>query len=550
MSAPKLDPVTFSVVLHQLDSIVDEMTITMEKTAYTSIIALARDYTCAIYDSVPRQICMFEGLPIHANSMHLVLEEIARTFEGDICDGDVFACNHPFRQNTHVGDLVTAVPVFVDDRHAFWSVTKGHQQDVGAFIPSSIAVPARDVWQEGLHIPPIKIHEAGLPREDVIDLYLANVRYPELLTGDLLAQLASIERGRLRLLDLVREHGLEEVERYVDAIIDYADRRMSEQIRAMPDGEYRGEAWVDSDGAEALDVPVKACVTIDGPSVKVDFDGSGPQSPRGVNGSEACLQAATAIPFMNMVDADIPKNHGCIRHIEATAPEGTICKAKYPASTTSATITPANQIYDSIQKAMVEATPDRVVAGGAPSNNQPDFSGVDQTTGRAWGVLFFNNMGGQGAAKGVDGWPIWGSATGMGGLKSLSIEELELLYPMDILQMEIEQDSVGFGTWLGGPGNRLAARPTRGPMECTSFGSGYRNPPHGVLGGMPGVGGRPVHREPADRPAPIRLGDGTRADRDGRALGWRLDRWWRLRQSDRTRSRKRAARRSRRADQP
>lgn len=483
------DPVTFSVILNRFNTIVQEMTLTMERSAYTPILALCRDYSCAIYDAVPRQIAMVDAIPIHTTSMHLILEEIAEAFSGDLHDGDIFLCNHPFRANTHVGDLVTAVPVFVRDVHLFWAATKGHQQDCGAFLPSSVAISAQNIWQEGLHIPPVKLFDRGRERRDLVDLYLSNVRYPDLLYGDLLAQLASIERGRSRLVELAEEFEPAEALRYIEVIIDYADRRMAEEIRLIPDGEYFAETWIDSDAATELDIPLIAKVTIADDQVYVDYTGTCSQSPVGQNGSYACLQAASAIPFLNYIDSDIPHNHGCIQHLRASAPEGTICNPLPPASTTTATITPSNQIQDVINRAMVHAVPDRIPAGGARTNNMPDFAGVDERDGKAWGVVVFNNMGGQGAANGVDGWPMWGTPGSAGALKAVSIEQLELLHPLFVEEMEVEEDSMGFGQWIGGPGNRVVIRPTAGPMKCTGWGDGYRNPPYGVLGGTPGIGG-------------------------------------------------------------
>ena len=488
-ASDRYDAITFSVVMSRFNSIADEMTLTMEKTAYTSILALGRDYSCAIYDEVPRQVCMFDAIPVHTNSLHLLLQEIARTFEGEIADGDIFLCNHPYRMNTHIGDLVTACPVFVDGRHMFWAVTRGHQQDVGAFIPSSMPALAKDTYQEGLLIPPLKIADRGVIRRDVIDLYLSNMRYPELLHGDLLAQFASIEKGRVRLVELAHEFGVEETRMYVDALIDYADRRMAQEIAAVPDGVYEGESWVDSDGADATDVPIRVKITIDGERAHVDFTGSGPQSPTGVNATVATLQAAASLPFLYYIEPDIPKNQGCIEHITAFAPEGTICNARFPASTTLATATPPNAMYDAINKAMAKALPERVFAGGARCNNMPDFSGVHPESGEPWGTMMFNNNGGMGACRGADGWPMFGSQSAMGGLKAPPLEQCELLYPIFIEAWELEPDSMGVGEWIGGPGNRLRVRAAAGAMECISFADGYRNPPHGIVGGTPGIGG-------------------------------------------------------------
>jgi N-methylhydantoinase B len=489
LPAVEYDPITFSVILNRLQSIANEMTLTLEHTAWTSILALCRDFSCAIYDSGPRQLCMYDALPIHTTSMQLVLQEIASAFAGEIHEGDIFACNSAYRANTHVGDLVTACPVFVDGEHLFWSVTKGHQMDTGAALPSSVVASAKNIWQEGLQIPPLKLYDRGSPREDVIELYLLNMRYRELLQGDLLAQLGSIEKGKERLIELCREYGVEEVKRYASAIIDYADRRMSDEIRSIPDGVYRGEGWVDTDGIERFNIPIRVTVTIEGDQVCVDYRESGPQGEGGLNGSYATSQAAGAVPFLNYIDPDIPHNHGCIRHIRVLTEKGTICEAEYPASTSSATIVPSDAMQDAVHKAMAHAIPDRVLAGTVRCSNVPQFTGVDERTGEAWGVMLFNNTGGQGASKETDGWPLYESSAAAGGLKAQSIEEIELLYPLLVEQMEIECDSMGFGEWIGGPGVRFVARPVRGQMEGLTFGDGCDNPPHGVLGGTAGIGG-------------------------------------------------------------
>jgi N-methylhydantoinase B len=475
--------------MSRFESIANEMTLTLENSAWTSILALCHDFSCAIYDAVPRQICMVDAIPIHTTSLQLVLQEISQAFKGGIQDGDVYLCNDPFRANTHIGDLVTAAPVFSDGRHLFWAVTKGHQMDTGAFVPSSVTAAAENVWQEGLTIPPLKLQDAGVVRRDLVDLYLANVRYRELLEGDLLAQLGSIEKGRQRLMEFCTEYGADEVERYVEEMIAYADRRMAEAVRSMPDGEYEGEGWIDSDGHETEHIPIQVRVTIDQDRIRVDYRGSGPQARGGVNGSLATAQAAGAIPFLHYIDTDIPHNHGCIKHIEVEAQEGTICWGRFPASTSVATIVPSDMMQDAINKAMADAIPDLVPAGGCRCANIPQFAGLDSETGDSWGAMLFNNSGGSGAAAGADGWPLYANLAAAGGLKAQSIEQVELLYPLFIEHNEIEPDSMGFGQWNGGPGNRLVVRPTAGSTECITFGDGCANPPHGVLGGTPAIGG-------------------------------------------------------------
>jgi N-methylhydantoinase B len=486
-----IDPITFSVILNRFNTIANEMTLTLEYTAWTSILALARDFSCAIYDSQARQVCMMDALPIHTNSMHVVLKQIAEMFAGDIHDGDVIVTNDPYSGNTHVGDFVTACPVFHQGKHMFWSMTKGHQLDCGAFIPTSVPAAAKDVWQEGLQLPPIKFYERGKRRDDVIRMYLANVRWKEWLYGDLMAQLGSIWNGRRRLEELAGQYGNAELERYIEAIFDYADERMSAEIRTMPDGDYYGEAWLDTDGQGGTDIPIRAKVSIRDDQVHVDFTGSAPQTPGANNSSYGVMQAAAGIPIMCAIDPTIPHNAGCLRHISAEAPEGSVCNAKYPASTALATIGPDDTMQDAVWKALAHAVPERVMGGNGGIHCVPFFAGTDSRSGEdvEWGCMMFNGGPAGGASSREDGWPLIMTAAGMGGLKILSVEMSEMLYPVRIDKQEIGTDSMGHGKHLGGPGVDIRITPTSGAMECNLFGDGSSNPPFGVLGGTYAIGG-------------------------------------------------------------
>ena len=486
-----IDPITFSVILNRFNTIANEMTLTLEYTAWTSILALARDFSCAIYDRQARQVCMMDALPIHTNSMHVVLKQIAEMFEGDIHDGDVIVTNDPYCGNTHVGDFVTACPVFHKGKHMFWSMTKGHQLDCGAFIPTSTPAAAKDVWQEGLQLPPIKFYEKGKPRDDVIRMYLANVRWKEWLYGDMMAQLGSIWTGQRRLEELAKQYGNDEIERYIEAIFDYADERMGAEIRKMPDGDYHGEAWLDTDGQGGTDIPIRAKVSIRDDKVHVDFSGSAPQSGGANNSSYGVMQAAAGIPVLCTIDPTIPHNDGCLRHITAEAPLGSVCNAKYPASTALATIGPDDTMQDAVYKALAHAVPDRVTGGNGGIHCVPFFAGTDSRSGADvdWGCMFFNGAPAGGASASEDGWPLIMTAAGMGGLKILSVEMSELLYPLRVDYQEIAADSMGHGKQLGGPGVDIKITPTSGAMECNLFGDGSSNPPFGVLGGTPGIGG-------------------------------------------------------------
>ncbi len=486
-----IDPITFSVILNRFNTIAREMTLTLEYTSWTSILALARDFSCAIYDNKGRQVCMQDALPVHTNSLHVILGSMVKAFDGKVYDGDVIVSNDPYSGNTHVGDFVTACPVFYKGEHMFWAVTKGHQLDCGAYQPTSVAPSAQNVWQEALQLPPIKFYERGEPRQDVINMYLANVRYRDWLYGDLMAQLGSIWNGKRRMIELIDEYGPDDVRRYVEAILDYADRRTSAELRAIPEGSYVGEAWIDTDGMGNTGLKVRATVTVKDDHVHVDFAGSAPQGKGATNGTVGVMQAAAGIPILCAIDADIPHNDGCLRHITADAPTGSIVKAAYPAATAMATLCPAGQEKEAVWKALALAAPERTTAGYGGFHCIPSISGVDKRTDKhtEWAAMFFNGGSGGGASKNADGWPLIMTSSGMGGLKILSTEMSELLYPIMIDHHEIETDSMGHGRTIGGAGIRIAVRPYSAPMDCHVTGDGADNPPFGLFGGTPGIGG-------------------------------------------------------------
>jgi N-methylhydantoinase B len=493
-----VDPVTFSVILSRLGSIATEMTATLEHAAMTPLLALCRDYSCCIYNQHAQQVAMVDALPIHTNSMRLVLEEIARFFGDGIADGDVIACNDPYHGNTHIGDLVTACPVFHNGRHLFWTATRGHQLDVGAPIPTSDQPWARNVWQEGLTLPPVKLYEAGLPRRDVLELYLVNVRYRSLLEGDLMAQLGSVWTGARRLVELCDEYGAGTVEAYVEHALEYAARRTREEIERMPDGVYEGEAWLDAASDDVRDVRVGCRLAVSGGEIDVRFSGP-PQAESSRNASRAVQLAAGGIPVLTAIDPDIPHNEGCLGQVHVSAPPGSLCQAEHPAATAAATTIPGDVMQDATARALALAVPDRVAAGSAHWSNAPMLSGVDAATGEAWGHLLLNGGGGGGAAAGADGWPLITTPACQGGLKTASVEETELRYPLLFDVWEVEPESMGLGEWIGGPGIRCAVRATEGQIEMISVTDGLVNPPFGLLGGTAGAGGGAYLCDASDR---------------------------------------------------
>lgn len=502
-AAPSLDPTTFAVIYNAFHAVVEEMSLTFERSAWSSIIAEARDFSCAIYDASdpPNALCVFDGLPMHVNGQPVALAEVARFFgSNDLYEGDIILVNSAYWGNTHIGDFVVATPVFHDGDHVFWAAATGHVMDVGSAYNTSVPIQAADTFAEGLQISPLKLYERGVLRKDVLELVLGNVRYRDFVYGDLMSQIGSVKTCNRRLLELLDKWGAKQLEVFNQQLIEYADRRTANIIAKWPDGQYEGVTWVDSDGAGRRDIVVRCTLTVAGTDVEIDFDGSAPQTLRGVNSSWAGCQSAATTPILCCLDSDLPHNQGCLRHIRVTAPTGTIVNAEQPAATASATTTPADAISDAVWKCLAQIIPEQVAAGNARVAPNCVTAGKDRRIEgieKPFGMILFNGSGGGGATASNDGWPFMVTPGTVGGLKFAPIEIIELHYPLLVLEYQIRTDSMGAGRYIGGPGLSFRVTPVGTRVDNYGYGDGMMNPPYGLYGGCPGDGGA-LYRENPD----------------------------------------------------
>lgn len=488
-ASSETDPITFAIFRHALTAIGQEMTVALEHAARSPFIALQRDHSCSIYDHQARLLNLEDALPVHSVGGNLNILEIMRLFPDDINEGDCFLVNHPFYGTTHLGDLTVLLPVFAEGQHVFWSVVRAHQQNVGQAWPGFTAT---NIWQEGIKVPPVKIFDRGRERHDVIRFYLENVRLPDWLHGDLLAMIGSARVAERRLLELTSRFGVDSIREHIEALIDYADRRTAAEIVSMPDGVYVGEGWADSDGTGSFHIYVRATVTIAGDMVSIDFTGSSPQVDGSINSSLGAMRANAAMGVLSCIDPTIPHNEGCLRHLNITAPLGSVTNAAWPACTASCTVLIGDVISEAVWKAMAQAVPDRVPGGWGRWNvSNTGNAGDDVRFGTSRPYMSSVMAGGSagGASKGFDGWPLTQTACSLGAMKAESIEMRELLFPNLVEKAEFAIDSAGAGTWIGGYGIELRLRPMLTPMRCTVGGDGHLNPPYGAWGGSPGAGG-------------------------------------------------------------
>ncbi len=309
---------------HLLVSIAEEMGVVLRKTSYSANIKERRDYSCAVYDARGDAVAMGDHMPVHLGAMPLSVRAAMDAF--DLQPGDVALVNDPFRGGTHLPDITAVAPVFTHAptrgrKPAFYLANRAHHADVGGMSPGSMPL-AREIFQEGIRIPPVLIRRRGKIDRPLLDLLLANVRTPVEREGDLMAQMAAIHRGEMRLRELVARQGEARVTRNMREIQDYSARMMQAAIRKLPRGVYRFEDCLDNDGITPAPVWIRVAVTIANGRAVVDFSGSDPQVQGSVNANFAVTLAATMYVFRCLIEDDVPFTAGILRPIRVIASRG------------------------------------------------------------------------------------------------------------------------------------------------------------------------------------------------------------------------------------
>jgi len=481
------DPITVSVVMHRFTATVQEMGEAMLRTAYSQILNSSRDFSTAITDDQARLVAQAEHVPIHVGSIPWAVTAVTDFFEGRIRPGDVYLLNDPYHGGNHLPDLTALVPVFREGRLLFWSINRSHQSDIGGSTHGGYNPAATEIWQEGIRIPPLKLYDAGDLRDDVMKMIVTNVRHTHDFLGDLRAMIGSARVGERRLLQLVDEYGVDTVRDSVENILDSAEREARECIRSWQDGTYIGESVLDDDGHGTTDVHVRARVTVDGDSLTVDLSDSHPQVTGFINSSYPNMMSAVYMALSFLIEPRTPKNSGTFRVVDVIAREGTVVWAAEPAPVTLATNHCAQEISESVIKAMAQACPERVIAGWG-RRFRIAIKGIDPRTDRQFIWHLFHARPGGGASPAGDGWETAGEGQAMGSSKFGSIEVAETRFPLFFEHHEFRADSFGDGQFRGGAGTVLRLRmETTAPAVANTAGDGTRHPSYGIAGGRDGL---------------------------------------------------------------
>ncbi|MDX2154214.1 MAG: hydantoinase B/oxoprolinase family protein [Bryobacteraceae bacterium] len=483
----KRDPIELELFRHLLVSIPEEMGVVLRKTAYSANIKERRDYSCAIYDSAGQTVAMGDHMPVHLGAMPLSVRAVIESM--NLAEGDVAVVNDPFAGGTHLPDITAVSAVFVNGgrKPSFYVANRAHHADVGGMSPGSMPL-AREIYQEGLRLPPTLLVRQGEVDQQLMRLILANVRTPVEREGDLLAQFMSIRRGEERLGELVSRYGLSRVRRNMSDLQDYSERLMRAAISALPDGRYAFEDFLDDDGLGGGPVRVAVAVTVSGGSATVDFSGSAPQSQGPVNANYAIALAATLYVFRCLIREDVPSTAGLLRPIRLIAPEGTVVNARPPAAMAAGNVETSQRITDVLLGALAAAAPERIPAASSGTMNNVSFGGFDTAKGKPF-AYYETIAGGMGASAAGSG--LNAVHTHMTNSWNTPVEAFEHLYPLRVRAYRIRRGSGGAGAHRGGDGI-VRELEFLEPADVTILSDRRARGPYGLEGGEPGAPGENV----------------------------------------------------------
>ncbi|HJH08729.1 MAG TPA: hydantoinase B/oxoprolinase family protein [Psychrobacter pasteurii] len=481
-SQRSIDPITLSVVRGALETAQREMTTTLEKTARSSVFNLAHDYSNALFDHMPEMILQGQDIPIHLGSLMPAMKAVAEYYGDDIHEGDVIYHNDPVFMGSHILDCCMYKPVFYEGELVFWTVCKGHVTDIGGPVPAGYNPDAKEIYAEGLRIPPIKIWEKGVKRTDVINLIHSNMRSRRNQEGDLNAQYGACSVGERNMIALLDKYGVETVRAAIEELKNMADNHMRTLISSIPDGQYHGEAVLEDSGHGLGDLTISADIEITDSNVHIKIT-SPPQVPYFINSYAGNSMSGVLLGLMMFAQVDPPYNEGLYRCVTVDLGEhGTLCNAKEPAPHVNCTTTPMETLTDAVRMAFEAAAPDRVIASWGHASGI-NISGIDPTTGEQYVTMILASIiSGAGATQQMDGWHACGPLCCFGALSSGDIELLEYQYPILIHKYGLAEDSGGAGKHRGGCGTVWEVEPLGHDMTVVAFGEGREYPTMGAAG--------------------------------------------------------------------
>jgi N-methylhydantoinase B len=486
--ARKFDPITLEILWRRLISVVDEADTTVARTAFSSLLRDAHDYTCMFTDRKGRELAQGSfATPGQSGAMALGIKNLVTKLPaGSYKPGDVFITNDPWALAGHLNDVCVMSPIFYKGKIVAFTACVFHHSDIGGRVSSD----NHEVFEEGLFIPLVKLYEAGVLNESVLDMIRWNVRTPDEVIGDIRSQIAANHVCAEKICQMLQDNEMDNLDDLADEVIGRTEKSMRESIEKMPGGIYRAEGIVEQMEGRA-DIVIKAAIEVKGSDIIVDLDGSSPQVDWGGNVVYNFTYAYVHMAVKSMFDPYIPNNDGCARPITLKIPEGTVVNCKFPAAV-AARMQIGHFMTEIIYRALAKAVPNQVIAasGGTPATMNVFYG--RRKDGKPWHSVIIRG-GGMGASASTDGhyvsiFPANGANT--------PVEIFESDTPLIVEKRELLTDSGGAGKMKGGLGRRVVFRipdDEYAPMPPVNLGiqSGrYRYPPEGLFGGKHGAKAR------------------------------------------------------------
>ncbi len=481
-----LDPISFEILKNSLISIAEEMGVVLRKSSFSPNIKERRDYSCALFNASGQLVAQAEHIPVHLGAMPYSVQAVLKEFKDDLSEGDDIILNDPYRGGTHLPDITIVSPIFFKEELVGFAANRAHHSDVGGVAPGSMSALSRDVNQEGIRIPPIKIWTGGKPNWQILDFVLSNVRTPDERLGDLRAQRAANLVGAKRLVELLKKSRASTVETGMDQLIDYSEELMLKKIRELPRKSSSAVDYLDDDGFGTTNIPVMVKVTINRQSMAFDFSGSAKQVQGPLNAVYSVTLSAVYYVVRCVTDPSIPANAGCFKPIEVKTLSGTIVNAEPPAPVAGGNVETSTRIVDVSLKAFSNIIPERVCAACQGTMNNVTIGGIDPRTGKYF-TYYETIAGGFGARYTKDG--VDGIHSHMTNTLNTPVEALESAYPLRIKKYELVRGSGGRGKFRGGLGIRRDTEVLAEGSTISLMGERQRHGPWGLSGGMPGSPG-------------------------------------------------------------
>ena len=482
------DPIRLEILWRRLVSIVDEADASVARTAFSSLLRDAHDYTCMFTDSRGQELVQGTFCtPGQAGAMALGVKNIITSIPlADYRPGDVFIVNDPWLLAGHLNDVCVLSPIFFKEKPAAFTACVFHHADIGGRVASD----NREVFEEGLFIPPLKLYDAGELNQSVMELIRWNVRTPEEVTGDIRSQVAANHVCAQKVIEMMTEEGLDTLDDLADEIIGRTEKSMRSAIAGIPDGVYPYGGLIEGTGNRD-DIHINLAVSVKGNELNVDFTGTDPQVNWGVNVVYNFTYAYVFMAIKSAFDPDIPINEGAIRPVSMTAPEGCVVNCRFPAAV-AARMQVGHFMTEMVFKALAAATPDNIIAGSGGTPAQTNIMYGKRADGKPWHTMIIRG-GGLGASSRMDGhhcaiFPANGANT--------PVEILESDTPLIVSARELVCDSGGPGQRRGGIGRKMVLEVPQGPRApqaptTIAVQAGrFIYPPEGLFGGESGARAR------------------------------------------------------------